>query len=147
MRAWRSQPDWNALVAGVDWAVISLPRPNQLSGAGMFPMAEWATVYWDEAVDVLVRRAGRFGPLVERYEYTLLRPESDAFVLAERLDGPDGARLRAEARRNMTDNPGGFTAAAVLCLGREADGCDRVERFAERPLLRDAVRRIRELRR
>lgn len=148
IRASRSQPEWNALVAGVDWAVISLPRPNQLSGAGQFPVAEWATVYWDEAVDVLVRRGGRFGALVERYEYALLRPESDAFVLAERLDGPDVARLRAEARRNMADNPDGFAAAAVSCLLDDAAACQRLDRFAiERPLLRDSVRRIRTMRR
>ena len=56
----RDLEDWDALVAGVDWAVLSLPRPNQLSGAGRFPRQRWATVYWDEAVDVRVRRGGRF---------------------------------------------------------------------------------------
>lgn len=148
MRASRSQAEWRALAAGVDWAVISLPRPNQLSGAGKFPVAEWATVFWDEAVEVLVRRAGRFGALVDRYEYAVLRPESDAFVLAERLAGPDGARLRLEARRNMADNPDGFTAAAVACLANDAAACQRLERLAiEQPRFVESVRRVREQRR
>jgi hypothetical protein len=145
IRASRSQPEWNTLAAAVDWAVLSLPRPNQLSGAGQFPAAEWASVFWDEAVEVLVRRGGRFGPLVEHYEYALLRPESDPFVLAERLKGPDGARLLAEARRNMLDNPDGFTAAAVSCLANDVAACQSLDRFAaEQPRFRDSVRRVRE---
>jgi hypothetical protein len=81
-------------------------------------------------------------------EYVLLRPESDAFILAERLHGPDGPRVRDEARRNMTDNPDGFAAAAVLCLVDDAAACQRLDRFAiERPLLRDSVRRVQQLRR
>ena len=72
------------------------------------------------------------------YEYQLLLPESDPFVLAESLDGPGRERLRAEAQRNMTDNPGGFTALAVECLAGTADACSRVDRFADRPMHRDA---------
>ena len=52
----RSQADWDALVAGVDWAVLSVPRPNQLSGAGRFPASEWTTVFRDEAMEIVVRR-------------------------------------------------------------------------------------------
>ena len=59
----RSQPAWDALVSGVDWAVLSLPRPNALSGAGRFPDSDWATVYEDEAVEILVRRSGRYAGL------------------------------------------------------------------------------------
>jgi hypothetical protein len=60
----RSQPDWDLLVADVDWAMVSLPRPNQLSGVGRFPAQEWAVVYRDEAVEIIVRRAGKYGKLV-----------------------------------------------------------------------------------
>jgi hypothetical protein len=51
-----SQNDWNALVADVDWAVVSVPRPNQLSGHGRFPAGEWESVYRDEAMEIVRRR-------------------------------------------------------------------------------------------
>ncbi len=147
MRASRSLEEWQELVAGVDWAVVSLPRPNQLSGAGMFQKSDWATVYWDEAVQVFVRRNGRFRPIAERDEYTLVLPDSDAFVLAEQFTEPDGARIRAEARRNMTENPDGFTAVALSCLAGDTTACDRADRLAEnRPPLRDALARLHQAR-
>jgi hypothetical protein len=59
----RSPQDWDVLVADVDWAILSRPRPNQLSGAGMFPARRWSTVFEDQAVEILVRRDGRFGKL------------------------------------------------------------------------------------
>jgi hypothetical protein len=62
----RSQPGWDALVAGVDWAVLSLPRPNALSGVGRFPHADWATVYEDESVEIRLRRKGRYAGLAAR---------------------------------------------------------------------------------
>jgi hypothetical protein len=141
--AWRNQAEWDALVAAVDWAVLSLPRPNQLSGAGRFKRQQWATVYWDEAVDVLVRRGGQFDRLVQPYEYRVLWPESDLLTVAASLDGPGRERLRAEARRNMTENPIGFTAPALECLAGAADACARLDAFAERPNFRELVTRIR----
>jgi hypothetical protein len=59
LAASRSQPAWDALVSGADWAILSLPRPNALSGAGA-PAGHWATVAEDEAVEILVRRSGRY---------------------------------------------------------------------------------------
>jgi len=64
IEASRSQPEWNGLVAGVDWAVVSVPRPNQLSGAGRFPVSEWRSVYQDDAVEIVVRRTGKFGAVM-----------------------------------------------------------------------------------
>jgi hypothetical protein len=61
-----SQPAWDALVSGVDWAVLSVPRPNALSGAGRFSSVTWASVYADEAVEILVRRNGRFAAIATR---------------------------------------------------------------------------------
>lgn len=61
--ATRTIQSWEALVAGLDWAMLSTPRPNQLSGVGLFPSSRWATVYADDAVEVVVRRTGRFGGL------------------------------------------------------------------------------------
>ena len=56
MSASRSQADWNVLVADVDWAIVSVPRPNQLSGHGRFPRVEWESVYQDEAIEIVRRR-------------------------------------------------------------------------------------------
>ena len=61
----RSQADWDVLVADVDWAIVSLPRPNQLSGVGKFPPADWPVVFRDDAVEIAVRRTGKFGRLAE----------------------------------------------------------------------------------
>ena len=60
-----SQDEWNALVADVDWAMVSVRRPNQLAGTGRFPAADWATVYQDGAIEVVVRRTGKYGRLVK----------------------------------------------------------------------------------
>ena len=61
----RSQPDWEVLVADVNWAVVSLPRPNQLSGVGKFPQSDWVVVFRDEAIEIVVRRrSGAIGELV-----------------------------------------------------------------------------------
>ena len=133
-------------MAGVDWAVLSLPRPNELSGAGRFRRQHWPTVYWDEAFDVRVRRGGQFDALVQTYEYRILLPESDPVVLAPWLDGPDRERLRAEARRNMAENPEGITGSAVECLAGAADACAQVERLADRPQFRDIAARVRQIR-
>ena len=64
MLASRSQADWNSLVADVDWAVVSVPRANQLSGHGRFPQPEWGSVYQDEAMEIVVRRSGRYSHLI-----------------------------------------------------------------------------------
>lgn len=57
---------WRALVNGVDWAMVSLARPNELSGVGQFAPDEWASVFRDRAVEIFVRRNGRFGHVVPR---------------------------------------------------------------------------------
>jgi hypothetical protein len=59
-----SQREWDRAVAGADWAVVSVPRPNQLSGVGRFPVSEWRSVYQDDAVEIVVRKNGRFGAVV-----------------------------------------------------------------------------------
>ena len=56
MAASESQASWNALVTGLDYAVVARQRPNQLSGVGMFPEPDWRLAYRDEAVDVYVRK-------------------------------------------------------------------------------------------
>jgi hypothetical protein len=54
-----SQQDWDALVADVNWAVVSIPRPNQMSGHGRFPSTEWESVFRDAAMEIVVRRGAR----------------------------------------------------------------------------------------
>ena len=61
----QSQADWDALVASVDWAVVSARRPNQLAGTGRFPLADWGSVYRDDAVEIVVRRSGKYAALVK----------------------------------------------------------------------------------
>jgi hypothetical protein len=61
--AYQSQSEWDKLVAGVDWAVLTLQRSTPLTGAGRFPPEQWAPVYRDNAVVIVVRRSGRFGAL------------------------------------------------------------------------------------
>jgi hypothetical protein len=64
IEASESQEAWNTLVAGVDWAVISVSRPNQLAGTGRFPATEWASVYQDDAMEIVVRRKGKFSAVL-----------------------------------------------------------------------------------
>ena len=52
----QSPADWDVLVADVDWAILSLPRPNQLSGVGRFRSDEWRSVFNDGVVEIVVRR-------------------------------------------------------------------------------------------
>lgn len=60
LTASRDPARWAALMQSIDWAVISLPRPNELSGAGHFRPPEWIPVFEDQAVRVVVRKGGRF---------------------------------------------------------------------------------------
>jgi hypothetical protein len=110
----RSQAEWDRLVAPVDWAMLSLARPLEMSGVGMFPQSDWATVFWDEAVEIVVRRAGKYRALVDPLEYRMLLPESNAAVLAPMLQTDQRERLLAEARRNLADNPRGVAALELL---------------------------------
>jgi hypothetical protein len=68
LRASESPQEWAQLQlgAGVDWAVLSRPRPDALSGVGRFPPAEWTTVFRDEAIEIVVRRSGRFAAVAAK---------------------------------------------------------------------------------
>jgi hypothetical protein len=59
----QSPERWARLVDGVDWAMVSLPRVNDLSGVGRFNPTEWGIAYRDAAVEILVRREGPYGRL------------------------------------------------------------------------------------
>jgi hypothetical protein len=123
LAAAESQPAWDTLVAGVDWAILSLPRPNRLSGAGRFPNSAWATVYWDEAVEIVIRRTGRHALVASAREYRFLRPGIDPFLVAAGVFGPEGEAIRTEARRQRAENPRGSAGAVVLCMAGDASAC------------------------
>jgi hypothetical protein len=143
-----SQDAWDALVSGVDWAMLSRPRPNQLSGVGRFPRPTWATVYWDEAVEVLVRRTGRYAAVAAQDEYQFVTPDASLSVLATQLSSSSRARIVAEAGRNRSENPRGFVAVGVLCLTGDARACSDVDRLAaEDPSLQNEASLVRILRR
>ena len=67
MAAAGNPPQWDRLTAGVDWAVLSIPRNNELSGVGKFRAPEWGTAYRDAAIAIVVRRAGRYGSLASTF--------------------------------------------------------------------------------
>ncbi len=142
----RSAAEWDALTAAVDWAIVSTARPNALSGTDRFPTATWATIFWDEAVRIDARRAGRYSALADALEYEILTPDAELFELVPQLTSADGDRLRAEARRNRAENPEGFLAAAVLCLAGDPRDCDAAERLGSRwPTLNDDLALLRAL--
>ncbi len=50
-------PDkWKQLVKDVNWAVVSVARPSDISGVGKFNAPEWFPVFKDQAVEIFVRR-------------------------------------------------------------------------------------------
>lgn len=63
MDASRSPDAWDAITRGIDWAVLSLPRANELSGIGQFDPREWGSAYRDDAIEIVVRRRGAYGGL------------------------------------------------------------------------------------
>jgi hypothetical protein len=67
MDASRSRDGWAAITGGVEWAVLSLPRVNELSGVGQFDPGEWGTAFRDEAIEIVVRRSGPYGALAAPY--------------------------------------------------------------------------------
>ena len=65
MNAWRDPAAWAELTKGVDWGVLSVPRDNELSGVGRFSAPAWGTTYRDAAIEIVVRRTGPYGALIE----------------------------------------------------------------------------------
>jgi hypothetical protein len=50
---------WNELVKDVNLAVVSIARPNDISGVGKFNQPEWISVFKDPAVQIFIRRHSR----------------------------------------------------------------------------------------
>jgi hypothetical protein len=57
---------WDRLTENVDWAVLSVPRVNPFSGTGQFDERFWGMAYRDRAIEILVRRHGRYGGLSDQ---------------------------------------------------------------------------------
>jgi hypothetical protein len=144
----RSLADWTDLVRAMDWAILSTPRPNALSGVGLFPSAQWATIFWDAGTEIVVRREGRFAELAREREYEVLHADADLSSLVPMLSSGDRDRLRAEARRHRLEYPDGFSAAAILCLADDdREACADAERIgAQHPAYRGELDLIRVLR-
>jgi hypothetical protein len=130
LNASRSQSEWDSLVDGIDWAMLSRPRQNQLSGAGRFPETTWATVYWDEAVQIVVRRQSRYAALATDREYRSVTPEASLSTIATQLASASRERIVSEAQRQRSENPRGFLAPAVLCLTGDSSACTVVDQLA-----------------
>jgi len=47
---------WDVLVKDVNWAVVSLAKPNDISGVGKFNAPEWFPVFQDRAIEIFARR-------------------------------------------------------------------------------------------
>jgi hypothetical protein len=56
IEASKDPQSWAAITSGVDVAILSSPRPNELSGVGQFREPEWRLVFKDAATEILVRR-------------------------------------------------------------------------------------------
>lgn len=63
LSAWGSDQAWADMVASADWAILSRPRVNELSGTGRFKEPDWAIAFRDDAIDIAVRRKGVYGHL------------------------------------------------------------------------------------
>jgi hypothetical protein len=148
IEASRSPAVWTELVRGVDWAILSTPRPNALSGVGLFSNTDWAIVYWDDVTEIVARRQGRYAELARAHEYEVFQSDADLSSLIPMLSSADRNRLLAEARRNRSENPNGFTPAAILCLAEnDRTACADVERLgAERAAYRSEAELVRVLR-
>lgn len=144
----RSPTAWAELVRDVDWAILSTPRPNALSGVGLFVNADWATVYWDDVTEIVARRQGRYAELARTREYTVLQSDADVGSLIPMLSSADRTRLLTEARRNRDENPNVLASAAILCLAEnDLDACADVDRMgAERSAYRRDADLVRALR-
>jgi hypothetical protein len=138
MLAVSDQAEWDRLVAGVDWAFVQRRNPNQLSGVGRFPADDWALVYWDDAAEIRVRRAGRFQDVAARYEIRRLTPEADPFALAEGVSTTTDARVVDEARQLARFDPDRLAPVAVLCGAGQDDACAALNRLAaDAPAVRE----------
>ena len=139
--AYRSQSAWDRLMSGIDWAVLALQRSGALAGARRFPEREWAPIYWDDAIEIVVRRSGRFGSMAKSHEYIAFLP-STPLVPVEQWNTAGRVQLMVEARRNERENPMSYRAPAFLCLQGDRRACIRAQALlVQRPDLgREAVR-------
>lgn len=63
IEASKDQHAWQAITAGVDWAVVSLPRADQLSGVGQFRSPGWRVAFEDQSTRIIVRqKPGAYPP-------------------------------------------------------------------------------------
>ena len=87
-----------------------------------FPTRDWALVYWDDAAMVFVRREREFRALIDRAEYTVIRPDDLEHLRHRLLDEPDSrAAALLEVERALQENPGGLRATAISAIIRGSE--------------------------
>jgi len=74
--------------------------------ATYFPSPDWALVYWDDDVMVMLRRTPEHAPAIARLEYRAIQPDDWRFVWASAMIGkvPPGPIL-AEVERKLREDP------------------------------------------
>jgi len=71
-----------------------------------FPSDRWATVYWDDAAIVIVRRSSVSEAFLTEHEYTRLHPDDLEHLVSEiRRDPALLPSVEAELRRSLADDP------------------------------------------
>jgi len=82
--------------------------------ATYFPAPDWALVYWDDDVMVMLRRTPEHADTIARLEYRALQPDDWRFLWASALIGkvPPGPIL-AEVERKLREDPDCARAKAL----------------------------------
>ena len=113
---------WEQLTRDVDWAVLSLARPNEMSGVGRFSPALWTTVYLDESTQLLVRRTGRWADVATQHGLVAFGPGLNVWLKANH-HGPNAAAISNDANRLLTLQPHHLPALAWRCVDGDGQAC------------------------
>ncbi len=108
---------------GVEILVLDVEPDRRLAYMNGHP--KWARVYWDPVAEVFLRRGGRHARLIAEGEYRLTRPDEDlSYLVAYRRDPEMWARVLAELRRAVAENPENELAWQGLAQEYAAVGAD-----------------------
>lgn len=99
---------------GITVALMTLPHTDGKTlynvSLPMFPKEEWALIYYDDTAMIYAKRIDEFKEVIERYEYTMLDPQSlDLTYLQERIRSQEefDAAVR-EVQKGLAINPESF---------------------------------------
>ena len=118
--------DWRSLIQenGIEGAIVkyqptkkgvlyppATPGAEPVRGyrawsAFLFLPAEWALVYFDDTALVFMKRGGQGEPWIRSAEYRDLNQEDREYLVERAREDPAlASRLRAEARRRLSESP------------------------------------------